>query len=550
MELRVYLDFLHRRWWLLVLGPVLAGLAAFFVTSQLTPVYQASTTILVNKTAIPGVIDYNDILTSERLTNTYAQLVERPAVLDDVIKRLDLKIDRTALEHKISVTPIKDTQLLSLDVKDKDPKFAATLANITATAFAENTAAEIAPTGNGTVVVAKPADVPQAPISPKLMFNVVFAVFLGAVVSVGLALLLDYLDDTVKSSEDIESVAGLPTLGMISRFRPETGPAVSRDRRSRSAEAYRQLRTNVHFTSLGSELKTIVITSANPDEGKSTTAANLATVLAQAGDRVILVDTDLRRSSLRKAFDVGNSFGLTGLLLNDIQDPSLALVATRWKNLQLLPAGVLPPNPSELLTSARMIRVIQMLRQMADYVIFDSPPILAVTDAIVLAARTDGTILVTEVGGTRNEALRQASRTLKQANARVIGVVLNKAKVSIKGDYYYREDQVVQPAIEISPERPAPRLPVNQSLPATPAVAITQGRDSVLEQRLAALRGTRPEPVAAGSRPATSDPQANIGAAVTETAPLSAAMTDLLSHLDDTVGLIRSLKPNGKGEDS
>src|SRR5262249_6822790 len=154
-------------------------------------------------------------------------------------------------------------------------------------------------------------------------------------------LLLDYLDDTVKSSEDIENVAGLPTLGMISRFRPETGLAVSRDQHSRSAEAYRQLRTNVHFTSLGSELKTIVITSANPDEGKSTTAANLATVLAQAGDRVILVDTDLRRSSLRKTFDVGNSFGLTGLLLNDIQDPSLALVATRWKNLQLLPAGVL-----------------------------------------------------------------------------------------------------------------------------------------------------------------------------------------------------------------
>ena len=163
-------------------------------------------------------------------------------------------------------------------MKDKDAKFAANLANVTATAFAENTAAEIAPTGNGTVVVAKPADVPNAPISPKLLFNLVFAVFLGSVVSVGLSLLLDYLDDTVKSSEDIESVAGLPTLGKLS--------AASAPRRAllcleTSTLARLRLTASSAPTCtsrawVARSLKTIVITSANPDEGKSTTAANLA----------------------------------------------------------------------------------------------------------------------------------------------------------------------------------------------------------------------------------------------------------------------------------
>jgi receptor protein-tyrosine kinase len=453
VELKVYIGFLRRRWWLLVLGPILAGLAAYFVTQQLTPMYQATSTVLVNRTAIPGTIEYNDVLTSERLTNTYAKLVERPAVLDEVLARAGVTLTRSELQEQMGVAAVQDTQLIEISVKDANPELAAFLANLTAQVFAEDNASQLS--SRGTVSIAKPAEVPETPVSPKLFFNLAFAVLLGCVVAAGLGLLLDHLDDTVKTSEDIEAISGLPTLGLIGRFRPKTGPAfAANDTRSRPGEAYRQLRTNVHFTALGAKLKTIVITSANAEEGKSTTAANLASVLAQAGEKVILVDTDLRRSSLDGTFAGQTSIGLTGLLMQDEADTAAALVSTRWENLKLLPSGVLPPNPSELLTSVRMIRVILALRQLADYVIFDTPPILAVTDAIILAARADGTILVAQADKTRSEAFAMAVRSLQQANTRVLGAVINRAHVKYAGYYYYGDSKSAKaPKTELAPRR-------------------------------------------------------------------------------------------------
>ena len=162
-------------------------------------------------------------------------------------------------------------------------------------------------------------------------------------------------------------------------------------------------------------------------------------MLAQAGESVILVDTDLRRYAPQRQ-PGSPTIGLTGLLLEDVKDPNVALMNTRWPHLKLLPSGILPPNPSELLTSDKMIKVIDQLRGMADYVIFDTPPILAVTDAVILAARTDGTIIVTAAGKTRTEQLRETVRLLRQANARMIGVVLNRA-AGAHAPYYYKRGE-------------------------------------------------------------------------------------------------------------
>lgn len=234
------------------------------------------------------------------------------------------------------------------------------------------------------------------------------------------------------------------TLGTVSRFARKTKsgqgrarPALSSISSADSAESYRQLRTNIHFARLASELKTILVTSSNPREGKSTTTANLAIVLAQAGQRVIVVDTDLRRPSQHTIFQIPNSFGLTGLLLNEVEDPERGLVRSGIQNLWVLPSGPLPPNPSELLTSPVMERMIETLRGKADYILFDSPPILAVTDASILAVHTDGAILVAERGRTRTEALRRAHQALQHANARILGVVINKAKRGGSGYGYY-----------------------------------------------------------------------------------------------------------------
>jgi capsular exopolysaccharide synthesis family protein len=391
------------------------------------------------------------------------------------------------------------------------------------------------------------------------MTNVMLAVVLGGMVAAGFAVALEYLDDTVKDPEELEPL-GLTSLGEISKFdrsRKDDSLVVS-DFNSRPAEAYRQLRTNIRFAGIGSGLKTLVITSAHPGEGKSTTAANLAAVLAQAGDRVILVDADLRRSSLRKTFEGPASFGLTGLLYNDLSDPSVALVSTRWKNLRILPAGTLPPNPSELLTSKRMVRVMEGLKNMADYVIFDTPPVLAVTDATVLAARTDGTIFVAEAGKTRSSALRESARLVQQANARIAGVVLNRAKGDRAGYYYYRREEVEQ-GVEVEADvvrKPAVQPATSRSItpqPVEPAEEVRPG--NVAPQQFDPTSALAKTPVGANGHNGHANGNGNgsyVPARVPEPAlagdPFEETMESLLSRMGDTMGMIRSLKPDSKNE--
>lgn len=208
--------------------------------------------------------------------------------------------------------------------------------------------------------------------------------------------------------------------------------------RSPAAEAYRQLRTNIQFRSLDRPLRTLLVTSTGPDEGKSTTLANLAVTLAQAGSQVVLVDCDLRRSTLHKLFDTPQSPGLTNVLLEGGEFP---FQETGIEGLRLLPSGPLPPNPSELLGSQRMREAIERLKEHADYVLFDSPPVVAVTDAAVLATRMDGVLLVVRAGVTRRELARRAKAHLEQVNAPLIGVVLNGAKYDTRLHRYYRLEE-------------------------------------------------------------------------------------------------------------
>ena len=590
MEMQGYLNLARRRWWLLLAGPAIAVVVAYYITQQITPTYKSSAQLLVTNlkpvdpaaaaiaTPTPGGLNLglNGLQVDERLTNTYVNLVKRRPVLEAVIARLALPMQPEDLGDKISVSSVKDTQIIILNVEDNDPALAASIANATAEEFVSGLNAQLGQTG--TISIAELATPAKDPFKPSLVTNIMLAVVLGGMVAAGIAVALEYLDDTVKDPEDLEPL-GLTSLGEISKFgrgRQEDGLVVS-DFNSRPAEAYRQLRTNIRFAGISAGLKTLVITSAHPGEGKSTTAANLAAVLAQAGDRVILVDADLRRSSLRKTFEGPASFGLTGLLYNDLNDPSVALVSTRWKNLRILPAGALPPNPSELLTSKRMVRVMEGLKNMADYVIFDTPPVLAVTDATVLAARTDGTIFVAEAGKTRSSALRESTRLLEQANARIAGVVLNRSKGDRAGYYYYRREEMEQ---NVEVEADIVRKPSVQ--PATSRSITPQAVEPAEQERPAAPR-VSPSQVPAHSAEASSswsvpangnghsngngighsngngngNGHANGSGNVTSyPAPepvlagdhFNETMESLLSRMGDTMGMIRSLKPDSKNE--
>lgn len=209
------------------------------------------------------------------------------------------------------------------------------------------------------------------------------------------------------------------------------------DPRSPVAEAYRSLRTNLEFSSLDHPLRTVLLTSPGPEEGKSTTLANLAVTTAQTGRRVIVVDCDLRRPRQHEIFGISNGVGLTTMMRDEGALAHPPLQETEVAGLWVLPSGPLPPNPAELLASQRMGQVIERLKELADQVLFDAPPVVAVTDAAVLAGRMDGVLLVINAGSTKRELARRAKEVLERVNARLIGAVLNNVALDSALHTYY-----------------------------------------------------------------------------------------------------------------
>lgn len=288
--------------------------------------------------------------------------------------------------------------------------------------------------------VVEEASIPRYPISPNVRMNVLLASAIGFILAVGGAFLIEYLDDTVKTPDDIERITGLPTLGAIARIEGDNYPdkliAVKKPL-SPTVEAYRVLRTNLQFSSVDRPAQTLVMTSPGPSEGKSVSLANLGVVMAQSGLKVIIVDTDLRRPVQHKLFELPNRYGLTDAILHP--NPGLAehLQDTRVENLRVLTSGALPPNPAELLGSQRMQELIEELKNEADIVLFDSPPTLVVADAAIIGTRTDGMLVVNDAGRTRTTESRRAVEELRRVHANLLGVILNRLSAGSRGYYYY-----------------------------------------------------------------------------------------------------------------
>lgn len=305
--------------------------------------------------------------------------------------------------------------------------------------------------------VVETASLPSRPISPNIPMNVALAAVIGLVLALGGAFLLEYLDDTVRSPEEAQKLIGVPALTVISKIEGASKLIALTEPRSPITEAYRELRTNLQFSALDLPLKTILVTSSSPGEGKSITAANLAVVMAQGGYSVLLLDADLRRSVLHKLFNLNNGRGLTTWLvgaetrLSDLpglgsgwmqnsalptEDLKTFSQATRVAGLRVVTAGGLPPNPAEVLGSERMRQFLSEAQQTFDVVIVDSPPCGAVTDPVVLAQAVDGVLLVLDAHSTARQAARRASENLRNVNARLVGMVINRLDRS-KGRYYY-----------------------------------------------------------------------------------------------------------------
>jgi capsular exopolysaccharide synthesis family protein len=303
------------------------------------------------------------------------------------------------------------------------------------------------------------ARVPTAPVEPNIPRNLAFAFMLGLTSGVGLAFLLEGLDSTVRTTEQAQMISGLPPLGMIplgSRTAREgANPkrlviATSKEAvelitqvrpQSQMAESYRALRTSLLLSNLGAPPKVIMVTSALPQEGKTTTSINCAVVLAQKGIRVLLIDADLRRPSIHKTLGMGPRSGLSNVLTGSATLQQAITRSPTLPNLDVLPAGTPPPNPAELLASSNMRDVLQELRGQYDHIVVDTPPTLSVTDAVVLSPRADAIVLVIRSGQTTKQALRRSRDILMQVNAKVSGVLLNAVDLSSPDYYYYYEYQ-------------------------------------------------------------------------------------------------------------
>lgn len=307
------------------------------------------------------------------------------------------------------------------------------------------------------ISVIEPAEIPRIPVSPKIDWNVMLASAIGLTLSVSAAFLLEYLDDRIRSPLEAQALVGAPVLAAIGRIEGKDYShklIAERDLRSPLTEGYRALRTNLQSSALEATSKTILITSPGRADGKSVTAANLAVVLAQAGISVILVDADLRRPVIHEIFGLRNHIGLTNWLVRQENEarattgearlwskrlslPKPYIQTTRVPRLRVITSGPLPPNPAEVLGSICMQQFLEAAAQMADVVILDSPPCVAVTDGVILARWADGVLLVLDSQNTRRQEVRRARESLQAVGAKVLGTVINRLTLGAGGYHFY-----------------------------------------------------------------------------------------------------------------
>jgi len=447
MELTRYIQVLRQRLWIIIVCPIVAALAAGIVSFLLPPVYEAQVSLLVRPAQPLGSTDPNvAALNADQISRTYASLMTQRPLLQSVSSEVGLSIRPEDLAKKITVTPEPSTTILDVAVRDTNPALARDLANrLAADLKAEvkgfqqqETSLPNSRTGDNLFVVS-PAVLPDRPVSPNKTLNVAIAFAAGLLLAICLVFLLDYLDQSIKNDEELTERLGLISMGHLT-FVPsgkgKRGELVALDEQSHASEAFKALRTSLLFSTIDQELKEVVVTSAGPGEGKSRTAANLAIVLAEAGHKTLLVDADFRRPSQHRIFGRIRNVGLSNLIVQDATENEAITAVESVPNLWLLTSGPTPPNPSELLGSGRMRELMAKLRGYFTYLVVDTPPVNAVTDASILAAAASGTVLVVEQGRTTFPALKHAKEMLDRVGAHTLGAVINKVRAS-SGSYEY-----------------------------------------------------------------------------------------------------------------
>jgi capsular exopolysaccharide synthesis family protein len=451
MELTDYFRVL-RKYWVSVIAIFLAGIAgAVTVTVLATPVYTASAGVFltVNSGDTAGELAQGSTY-AENQVRSYAQVVTAPVVLQPVIDELGLGLTVAKLAERVTATVPLNTAIVNIDVTGTDPVRTAATANAVARQLT-TVVDELSPqtqSGSRSVkaTIITPASIPTEWTSPRVLLNLALGALLGLLLGLGQAILRFRLDTRVVGEADIAQVTDRSIVGGIAfDVDAKDHPLVFQaDSRSVRAEAYRRLRTNLQFLQLTGRKGSIVVTSSIAAEGKTTTAINLASTLADAGQSVLLIDADLRRPSVATYVNLDGTVGLTDVIIGRAALADVVQPLGR-SNLHVLASGRIPPNPSEMLGSQPMEALLAEATARYDMVILDSPPLLPVTDSAVLSSISGGVLLVVGSGSVTRPELATAIGSLEAVDASILGLVLNRLRASELGHYGYHHYYEQQP---------------------------------------------------------------------------------------------------------
>ncbi len=430
MELRDYVRVVRRRWRLITACFLVVVAVAAVVTYRTTPQYESRARLFVSTTDRSTSDAYQGALFSTQRVSSYADLASGRELAGRVVHDLHLRIDPTDLTDKISATVVPDTVILEISATDPSPRRAQAIAQSAAQQLSRLVTELETPPGKANppikTTIIDSASLPETPVSPKPLRNLGLAAVLGLLLGLGLAVMRELLDTTVKAAADVAEVTETPVLGGI-LFDPtaqkqplltDLSPHAPR------VEAFRILRTNLQFVDVDRDKKVFVVSSSVPGEGKTSTASNTALALQDAGERTLLIDGDMRRPQLARMFGLEGAVGLTSVLLGRIELQE-AVQRHRPSGLHVLTSGNVPPNPAELLQSQAMHQLLGKARSEYDVIVIDAPPLLPVTDAALLAVQADGAVIVVRQGHTTRDQLAHSLDRLDAVGARALGVALN-----------------------------------------------------------------------------------------------------------------------------
>lgn len=446
VHLTEILTLLKKRWLTIVVF-ALAGLLVGAGIALSTAKTYLSTTDLFVAVQTGDATSANELAqgssAAQLKVHSYVDVVSSSVVLAPVVKTLDLPYSAAQLATKVTATATVNSVIIRITVSDADPAEAARLANAIGASFTTVVVDDLetnAASGSAAVQVKtiEPAVASTTPASPNLRLDTAVGGLLGLLSGVAVAVLRQTLDTKIRTVADIASLGRVPVIGTIG-FNPDQHKrtlVMQLEPRSPLAEAFRSLRTNLQFVDLEGPARCFVVSSSLPAEGKTTTTANLAIALAETGLRVALVDADLRRPRLAEVMGLDGTVGLTDVLISRAE---LGDVLQPWGSgeLVVLPAGQVPPNPSELLGSQGMRTLLAELNSMFDYVLLDAPPLLPVTDAAVVSRLTSGVLLATAVGKSHRSQFISTLALLDQVGTRVLGVIVTMVPASSRDGYGY-----------------------------------------------------------------------------------------------------------------